>query len=363
MPRPRMAVRPRDLDPSAMAAVDALLRAHVAGRGRALAEVGPELGPVVDVLDDAVSGGKRLRAAFCLWGARAATGGDLVDGAVEAAAALELFHLAALVHDDVMDRSDDRRGRPTVHRAFADHHVAGGLGGDPAAYGSAVAVLVGDLCLTWSDDLAAEAVARAGAEGPAARAVWSRMRDQVLAGQYLDVLSHSRGISSAATSVRVLRYKSAKYTVEHPLALGATLGGAGHDVLDALASFGLAVGEAFQLRDDVLGVFGDPAVTGKPVVDDVREGKRTLLVAWAEEGASPGQRAALRRHLGDPEVDADGLAEVREVLVDTGALARVEARITELVGAAAADLATVPLDDGSRAALDGLSSACAWRAA
>ncbi len=363
MLRAGAAVRPRDLDPPSMAAVDALLRAHVAGRGRALAEVGPELGPLVDVLDDAVSGGKRLRAAFCLWGARAATGGDLVDGAVEAAAALELFHLAALVHDDVMDRSDDRRGRPTVHRAFADRHAAAGLGGDPVAYGDAVAVLAGDLCLTWSDDLAAEAVALAGAAGPAARAVWSRMRDQVLAGQYLDVLSHSRATSSPATSVRVLRYKSAKYTVEHPLTLGATLAGGGSGVLDALASFGLAVGEAFQLRDDVLGVFGDPGLTGKPVVDDVREGKRTLLVAWAEEDASPSGRAALRRHLGDPAVDAHGLAEVREVLVDSGALARVEERISELVVTAAADLSSVPLDDGSRAALDGLSSACAWRAA
>ncbi len=358
-------VSARALDHDGLRAVDAMLRARTREWSELLTDVGGDLEPVVATLREAVEGGKRLRAAFCLWGARAASGGGLPEGAVEAAAALEMFHLAALVHDDVMDHSDARRGRPTVHRRFADAHAARAGRGDADDHGAAVAVLAGDLCLTWSDDLLAAATAAAPVTASAVRGVWSRMRTQVIAGQYLDVLGQTEPASTAEVRRvrRVLQFKSAKYTAEHPLLLGGALAGGPEDLMPGLAAFGLAVGEAFQLRDDVLGVFGDPDATGKPVLDDVREGKRTLLVALAEEAADGPQRAVLRRRLGDPTLDERGLAEVREVLTATGALHGVEARIDALVGEARSVLGAMPVDRASRAALGGLTAACAWRAA
>ncbi len=187
------------------------------------------------------------------------------------------------------------------------------------------------------------------------------MRDEVLAGQYLDLLAQARPSTPTAMTERVLRYKSAKYTVEHPLLIGGALAGAPADLLACYSDLGLRVGEAFQLRDDVLGVLGDPGVTGKPVADDVREGKRTLLVALAEERASGRQQAVLDRHLGDPDLDPSGLAAVLQVLDDTGALDRVEDRITRRMTEAHAILDALPVDDGVRRALRALSDACAWR--
>lgn len=355
---------PRGLDAAGIEAVEGLLSDRVDAHAASLLAVSDDLADVARALTSAVRGGKRLRAAFCLWGARGGAGGTDVAGGHEAAAALEMFHLAALVHDDLMDRSDDRRGEPTVHRRFADAHRASGGLGDPEQFGSAVAVLAGDLCLTWSDDLLADAVA-AAVTGTArgARAVWTQMRDQVIAGQFLDVLGQAQAETDVARIGRVLRYKSAKYTVEHPLLLGGALAGAAPALMARYSAFGLRVGEAFQLRDDVLGVFGDPEVTGKPAVDDVREGKRTLLVAYAEEHADRPQRAVLERHLGDPGTDGDGVAAVREVLVDTGALDRVEERIGELVARARAELDAMAVDHRTRHALGALSDACAWRAA
>ncbi|MEI5674765.1 MULTISPECIES: polyprenyl synthetase family protein [unclassified Nocardioides] len=357
-------VGPRELDPEGIRSVDRVLSGRVETHAEVLLQVSDDLVPLVGALRTAASGGKRLRAAFCLWGARAASGGVDVVGGTEAAAALEMFHLGALVHDDLMDHSDDRRGRPTVHRRFADRHRDEQGLGDPDEHGAAVAVLAGDLCLTWSDDLLADAV-HVGRPGtaPAVRAVWTRMRDQVLAGQYLDVLGDTRPRISADQVGRVLRFKSASYTVEHPLLLGAALAGAEPGLLDRLGAFGLRVGEAFQLRDDVLGVFGDPAVTGKPAVDDVREGKRTLLVAVAEERGDEAQRAVLRRTLGHTEVDESGLEAVREVMTASGALAHVEERIETLARAARRDLAALAVDERSRWALGALTDACAWRAA
>lgn len=356
------ATSPRELDPAGMTAVGRVLRDRVRTHANTLLEVSDELAPVVAAVRAAAAGGKRLRAAFCLWGARGAAAGRDVPGAVEAGAALEMFHLAALVHDDVMDHSDERRGVPTVHRTFASRHAEEAGLGDGEDFGVAVAVLAGDLCLTWSDDLLAEAAALA-TDAAGARAVWTEMRDQVLAGQYLDVLGQTRRTTDPEQAGRVVRFKSAKYTVEHPLLLGGTLAGADETLLTRYSSFGLQVGEAFQLRDDVLGVYGDPGVTGKPAVDDVRQGKRTLLVAWAEEAATPVQRQVLHRRLGDPAADERAVAEVREVLDATGARARVEGRIGDLVARAYDDLGAMRVDERTRGALAALTEACAWRAA
>jgi geranylgeranyl diphosphate synthase type I len=214
-----------------------------------------------------------------------------------------------------------------VHRRFGALHRTAGWHGDSERFGEAAAILLGDLALIWADTM----LVGSGFDAVAlqrAWPVWDAMRVEVMCGQYLDVVEQARGGGSVERALRVARFKSAKYTVERPLHLGVRLGGGDAPLMAVMSRFGLPLGEAFQLRDDVLGVFGDPDLTGKPAGDDVREGKRTVLVAFATEAATPAQVTQLRRHLGDPQLDAAGLDVVRAVLTETGALARVEELIT-----------------------------------
>jgi geranylgeranyl diphosphate synthase type I len=341
--------------------VQKALDAFVAGQLHRLDGVSEELGPLADALTDLVAGGKRLRPAFCYWAFRGAGGVDS-DEVVAAAASLELFQACALIHDDVMDGSDTRRGQPAVHRRFASLHRAHGWQGDPEAFGCGAAILLGDLALSWSDEMLATSGMPAAVLAPAKR-VFDEMRTELMGGQYLDLLEQARGGGSVERALRVARYKSAKYTVERPLHLGAALAGAGPDLLAAYSGFGLPLGEAFQLRDDVLGVFGDPSLTGKPAGDDLREGKRTVLVAMALERASAAQQDVVRRHLGDPHLSEQGVAALREVLTDTGACARVEQLIAELLDDAVAAVRAAPVETAARAVLEDLALAATARAA
>jgi len=340
--------------------VDKVLTAFLAAREPELAAVGAELAPVGDALADfLLDGGKRLRPAFCFWGARGAGAQDS-DALVAAAASLELLQACALIHDDVMDGSDTRRGKPAVHRRFAALHRAGGWLGDPETFGTSAAVLLGDMCLIWGDrlldasGLPQEALRRA-------RPVYDDLRSELMAGQYLDLLEQARGGGSVERALRVARFKSAKYTIERPLHLGAALAGAGPEVIEAWTAYGLPLGEAFQLRDDVLGVFGDPARTGKPAGDDLREGKRTVLIAVAVERASPAQRALVRQHLGDPHLDSSGVEALRRVLCETGALAEVERLVEERTALALTALARAPVTDEAREVLAELAVAATRR--
>ncbi|HEU0101607.1 MAG TPA: polyprenyl synthetase family protein, partial [Mycobacteriales bacterium] len=289
--------------------VQKALDGFVAAQLPFLEAVSEELGPLADALVELLAGGKRLRPAFCFWGHLGA-GGEDDDRVVTAAAALELFQACAIIHDDVMDGSDTRRGKPAAHRRFAALHRSSDWHGDPEAFGAGAAILLGDLCLVWSDELLATS-----GFGPRELClgdrVFAEMRTELMGGQYLDLLEQARGGGSVERALRVARYKSAKYTIEKPLHLGAALAGAGQDVLDGYSGYGLPLGEAFQLRDDLLGVFGDPAQTGKPAGDDLREGKRTALVAMALEAATPAQAAVVRRHLGDPHLTPEGVTALR----------------------------------------------------
>jgi len=247
-----------------------------------------------------------------------------------------------------------------VHRRFASLHRTEAWAGDPEAFGMGAAVLLGDLALAWSDEM----LSTCGLPQERLQAgcrVFDQMRSELMGGQYLDLLEQARGGGSVERALRVARYKSAKYTIEKPLHLGAVLAGAGADVLAGYSGYGLPLGEAFQLRDDVLGVFGDPSVTGKPAGDDLREGKRTVLVAMALEAATPAQAAAVRRHLGDPHLSAEGVAQLRSVIEETGALRRVEQLIDELMDDALVALAAAPVADEAREVLGQLASAATCR--
>ena len=303
-----------------------------------LAEVGPDAEQLLEAVARLLTGGKRLRAAFLYWGYRAAGHPDSA-ALVRVATAMEFFQAAALIHDDVMDDSDTRRGMPAAHRLLAAHHEQEAWAGDAGRFGVAGAILAGNLCLGWTEELYATSgldpqhLARG-------RAVFDRMRTQLMGGQFLDVVESARSWDGRSTAERieraerVIRFKSAKYTVEHPLLIGATAGGASAQDVEALSRYGLDLGQAFQLRDDLLGVFGDPLATGKPAGDDLREGKRTVLIAHALAGSDKAGRHLLEAGLGDPALDADAVGALRAVITASGAVDAVEADIVRLAGAA-----------------------------
>jgi geranylgeranyl diphosphate synthase type I len=340
----------RQLDDDLPTAVHRELSTFLAAKRSEAGQLDPRFAAAVDVLSDFVlGGGKRLRPTFAWWGWRGAGGspnGPQAAAVLRAVSALELIQGCALVHDDLMDDSTTRRGAPTVHVGFTARHRAAGWRGSATRFGAAVAILLGDMALAWADDML-----RGAGLWPEqlrrANSVWQAMRTELFGGQYLDVLTQARGDESPEVAVQIDRYKTAAYTVERPLHLGAVIGDADPALIDAYRRFGADIGIAFQLRDDLLGMFGDPTVTGKPAGDDLREGKRTLLLACGLRTAEEQRRAAaaelLRGAIGDPGVDEDTVSEVQELLVELGAVAAVERRITELTESALTNLCAADL--------------------
>ena len=314
-----------------------------AQRGR-LRDLGPELTPFLDAAQAFVSGGKRLRPAFCYWGWRAAGGADDEPGILRAASALEWLQASALVHDDVMDGSDVRRGRPAVHRAFEASHRSANWVGDAQQFGVGSAILLGDLMLSWCDEMFRDSGL---SQGRLVRGAYflDLCKSEVVGGQFLDLVGQSAGVNSIEQAMRIVHFKSAKYTVERPLHIGGALAGGDESLLTALSRVGVPLGEAFQLRDDVLGVFGDPEVTGKPAGDDLREGKRTVLLARAFEGADGEQTRILADAVGRPDLDPAEVDRLRALITSTGALDAVEDQIATLEGRVAAALDDAPMLD------------------
>lgn len=312
---------------------------------------GTELLYLTTTLRTFLTNGKWLRSVLCVYGWQAARGDGEMTAALRAAASLELFQVFALVHDDVMDNSDVRRGQPSAHRALAAAYTeGGGPRGRAEAHGLGAAVLLGDLALVWSDELLHSAGLDPGTLAQVMPLV-ADMRSEVMYGQLLDLQTTGRLTGDIETALHVIRYKTAKYTVERPLHIGAAVAGAAPAVLDACTAFGIPLGEAFQLRDDLLGVFGDPAETGKPVLDDLREGKATVLMALAVQRASPTERKTLRGLVGRSDLDEDQAAEVRAVLDSTGARRTVEEMITERRDAALTALDEAPFPEAASAQL------------
>ncbi|WP_242676831.1 polyprenyl synthetase family protein [Rhodococcus sp. ABRD24] len=347
-----MSPHPSQSTPPLTDAVEDVLREFFASRADAIATVGGGYETAVQTLESFVlRGGKRVRPVFA-WTGWLGAGGDptgpQAPATLRTAAALELVQACALVHDDIIDASTTRRGFPTVHVEFADQHATQQWNGGSAEFGRAVAILLGDLALAWADDMVREA----GLE-PAAAArispVWSAMRTEVLGGQFLDISNEVRADESVDAALRVNRYKTAAYTIERPLHLGAALADADASLIEAYRRFGTDIGIAFQLRDDLLGVFGDPDVTGKPSGDDLRAGKRTVLFAVALERADetdPKAAALLRSSIGTDLTDAQ-VEGLRGLITDLGAVDDAERRIAELTDSALTAL------DGSTATAEG----------
>ena len=343
--------------------IDDALAGQLAHRAEHLASLGADLEPVAAALVDFCQGGKRIRPlfAYCGWRAAGATGDEEV--VLRTVASLELVQAAALAHDDIIDESDSRRGKPSVHRLFEQRHRTAGHSGDPAKHGTAAAILIGDLALIWADAMTQSA----GLDDAALLRVrhdLDLMRIEVMSGQYLDVLEQARPAApehAVESALRVAELKSASYTVARPMLIGAAIAGAGEPVRAAYATFGHHVGIAFQLRDDLLGVYGDPAITGKPAGDDLREGKRTVLVARAL--SLLGERAAeLSDGLGRPDLTAGDVARLRRLLEDSGAVEEVERLIERHSAAGRSALSAVELDPEGVAALDTLVDAATSRA-
>lgn len=357
-------------------AVDGHLDRWLADQRALLTELASASVEMLDAAARMLAGGKRVRAALCYWSARAhgaQQGSAAALAALRVGAALELFQAAALFHDDVIDDSNQRRGAATAHRHFADVHARRDWSGDPRRFGQAAAILLGDLCLIGAEaEFAAALPGLPGAAAGRAREIFDLMRTEVSVGQYLDIRAQAQpwGLDPAAdlaAARTVIRRKSARYSVEHPMALGAAIAGADDAALDFCGEVGLPLGEAFQLRDDLLGVYGDPAVTGKPAGDDLREGKRTVLVAVALRRAlaagDDGTAELLRSKLGAADLGADDVAGLAEAVAATGAPDEVELLIEELAAPALAALGGSALAEPGRRQLTELARSAVRRQA
>jgi geranylgeranyl diphosphate synthase type I len=341
--------------------LDRELEAWLERKRRLASEAGwPEMLELIEGVGQlAMQGGKRLRPALVYHACRACGGpaspATPADAEVlQLALATELLHTYLLIHDDIMDHAEIRRGQPAAHVRFRNAHRARGFHGDAPDFGRSVAILLGDLAHTWAVELAAGA-STASRNGPDVARCFSAMSEEVIGGQYLELLVAQRRSAPEAELTRVLRLKSGRYTAERPVQLGALLAGAPAPVVEELSRYGAAVGEAFQLQDDLLGMFGNAETVGKPVGDDLREGKFTFLIHHALAAATPEQREALEDALGDPGVSAGDVARVQRILEETGARARVAAMIEERLQAARRALEGLPdLRPEGRLFLEGL---------
>ncbi|MEU4313196.1 polyprenyl synthetase family protein [Nocardia sp. NPDC024068] len=310
------------------------------------------------VLLDFVSGGKSVRPTFVYLGWLCGAGES--EAALRAAASIELLHGFALLQDDVMDESGTRRGRPAAHVRLARWHEEQGLSGSPARFGESAAVLLGDLCLVWSERMLRESEVEAAALGR----VWPRydaMRAELAVGQLADLVNDAARVPTLEQVLDIARRKSGNYTVRRPLELGAAMAGCPEPVMGVLGEYGVLVGEAFQLRDDLLGIFGEPSLTGKPANADLRERKATTVVALAERLAGPSGRARLHDLWRRDTFDDSAVQTARELIVDSGAPQRAEQMIADRVEDARTLLADSVLDPAATAALQQMALLCTRR--
>lgn len=315
--------------------------------------VSPDTLPLIESLEGLIAGGKRLRPAFAYWGFQIAGGMDS-DEVLRACASLEFLQACALIHDDVMDASDTRRGKPAIHKQFEAIHTDKKWNGSAKLFGEGAAILIGDLALSWADEMLLTS-GLGEAQLHRAKAVYDVMRTELMSGQYLDLLEQVRGDITLERAETVIRFKSAKYTIERPLHLGAAIAGGTPEINQVLSEYGLALGEAFQLRDDLLGVFGDSSITGKPAGDDLREGKQTMLIAFANSNAGSADKKFLFDNLGNPDLATEEISKLQNVLISCGAQEFVENRISSYLAKSLASLDVLSENPEAKIALKELA--------
>lgn len=323
-----------------------------------LNEVSTSLDQLADFTNEFLSGGKRLRAAFCYW-SYIGSGGKDGEEIIKAASSLEFLQACALIHDDVMDASDTRRGKPSIHKKFEQMHSQNNWLGESKQFGLGGAILLGDLVLSWADEL----LMNSGIDPLnllRGKKIYDLMRTELMAGQYLDIFEQSRGGGSLENAFNVIKYKSAKYTIERPLHLGCALATDDSNLLKVFSEYGLPLGEAFQLRDDVLGVFGDPEETGKPAGDDLREGKRTVLIEMTFANANHSQKTKLNELFGK-EVSSQEVSILREIVTETKALEEVENLITTRLSQSMQAISMANITNPAKEALSELALAATSR--
>ncbi len=313
-----------------------------------------------DVLVAFVGGGKCLRSTFMFLGWLC--GSDASHAALHASASLELLHAFALLQDDVMDGSPLRRGRPAAHVQFADWHRDRGLSGSADRFGESAAVLLGDLCLVWAEQM----LRNSGLGQDALSRGWPRydaMRSELAVGQFADLVNDVGGVPTLDEVLEVARRKSGNYTVRRPLEIGAAMAGCGHLLLTQLGAYGDAVGEAFQMRDDLLGIFGSSELTGKPVGADLAERKATSVVVAAHHMADPSLRRQLAELMSTADLDEADVDRWRSLIAATGAVHQIEEMIADRLRRASEWVDQSRLDQAVRSALLSMASACTQRAA
>ncbi|CAB4865473.1 unannotated protein [freshwater metagenome] len=329
-----------------------------------LSGIGSELIPVCDALESfLLDGGKRLRPLFAYAGFLAT---DKIPSKedIRAFTSLELLQACALIHDDLMDKSDTRRGKPAIHRHFENLHQSQAMHGLSEQFGEAAAVLLGDLALVWSDHM----LHTSGISAQSllsALSVHDEMRIELMAGQYLDVREAGEKYPNVDRSLRIARYKSGKYTIERPLHLGASIAipdsNARKNLTHLLSSYGLPLGEAFQLRDDLLGIFGDPQTTGKPAGDDIREGKRTVLMAMTFDRARESAKAKLSELLGNENLSPSNIDTARTLISESGSVKVVEDLIDGLLSSALEAASSAEIGSSARQLLTLLATSAIHR--
>ncbi|MFI9103206.1 polyprenyl synthetase family protein [Streptomyces fildesensis] len=337
------------------ARIDEVLTGFVAREADELLAIDADLRPIADEVEAAVADGKRLRAAFCYWGWRAAGQPDS-DALVRAAASMELVHAAAVVHDDIIDDSRLRHGRPTAHVAL---RTALRPRAHTKSAARSLAMLVGDLLMSLAGQLFVTSGLPA-AYLARARPLWAALARELVAGECLEIL-RTGAVPDTDQSLKVIRYKTAKYTVEQPLLIGGVLAGAGERLREGYSSYGVPLGEAFQLRDDLLGLYGDPDRTGKDGLDDVRAHRPTALLAETWRLANDEDREQLSGLLGRRDVGADGLEAVREVMSRLKAPDRIEQMIRRRVEEATDALHEMPIPEYAQRALTTLAQSASAR--
>jgi len=338
------------------------LRSFLAHNSTHLQSISPALEPVgVSLSEFILDSGKRLRPIFAYAGF-VSSGREPDTSAMQAMASLELLQACALIHDDLMDRSETRRGKPAIHKKFESLHRERNFAGSPTLFGDAAAILLGDLALVWADQMFHLAECEEHLSH-AAQKIHDEMRVELMAGQFLDIYEQGQRDHNTHRSLNIARYKSGKYTIERPLHFGAALAGGSVELQEALSAFGLPLGEAFQLRDDLLGVFGDPKVTGKPAGDDLREGKRTVLISMTDESLSGAEKERFFSLFGNPELTEDDVEHLRALISASGADKRVEELIAHLTSQCLSALDAEVFGAEARELLTSLSSIATKRSA